>query len=333
MKDIDLVIPWVDGSDPAWQSQRNRYLKYKGTNDGFYRDNGLMRYWFRCVDRNMPWIRHIFFITWGHTPEWLDTKHPRLRIINHRDYLPHEFLPTFNSNTLSLNLHRIEGLSEHFIYAEDDIFFVGRQSPEDYFSEAGLPRDFLWLRPITEQFDGDYAHIMLNNLMFINRHFDINDTVSDAENLFYSNEYPKTVIDDNRKYQSLARFPGFRETHLAYACLKSSYDALWEMDAMPLYTTSMHKFRSITDLNLGLVRDYQLVKGRFEPFYPKGRYFRDTASPDLEGLILDENTSTLCINESKQGECCHSRMASISSCFEKRFPEPSSFETIIKRQV
>lgn len=326
MKDIDLVIPWVDGSDPAWQEQKNKYLKHKETNEAFYRDYGLMRYWFRCVEKNMPWIRYIFFITWGHTPKWLDTDHPKIRIVKHKDYMPPEFLPTFSINPISLNIHRIEGLSEQFIYAEDDIFFIGRQRPEDFFSEEGLPRDYLWLRPISEQFDGDYAHMMLNNLLFINRHVGMPGSVSDSNDLLFSSGYPEQVAYENKKFLSLKKFPGFKETHLAYAFLKSSFEELWKMDEMPLFMSSMHKFRSISDLTACLVRDYQLAKGRFDPFYPEHRYYRDTASSDLEELILDQDTSMICINESGKEDNYDERMEAISACFEKRFPEPSSFE-------
>ncbi len=326
MINIDLVIPWVDGSDPAWLEEKNKYLKHKSINSGFYQDHGTMRYWFRCVEKNMPWIRYVFFITWGHTPEWLVTDHPKLKIINHKDYLPNEFIPTFNPNPLNLNLHRIKELSEHFIYAEDDIFFLGKQCPEDFFSDEGLPKDYLWLRPITEQFDGDFAHIMLNNLMFINRHFSMKNILPGSEDLLFSSAYPEKVKEDNNKLRSFAKFPGFKESHLAYAFLKSSFEEVWKMYAMPLYISSMHKFRSISDLTNSVVRDYQLVKGKFVPFYPKGRYFRDTASADLADLILDPNTSMICINESAKEEGYPEQMRIIKSCLEQKLPIPSSFE-------
>ena len=326
MNNIDLVIPWVDGSDPEWQAQKSKYLKRKSSNDGFYRDNGLLRYWFRSVEKNMPWIRNLFFVTYGHLPDWLNTAHPKLRIINHADYLLPEFLPTFSVIPINLNLHRIEGLSEHFIYAEDDIFFVGKQRPEDFFSDEGIPKDFLWLMPVTEQFSGDFIHIMLNNVMFLNKHFDMQSCMTGMETALFSDAYPGKVKEENKKYLSLTRFPGFKETHLAYPLLKSSFEELWKKDTMSFYTTSMHKFRSVADINIALIRDYQLVKGKFEPFYPQGRYFRDTASQDIIKLLLDENTSMICINESNNAGYSEEKEAEICSCFEKRFPEASSFE-------
>ena len=115
--DIDIVVTWVDGSDPEWLKERARY---SGTpvelSDVRFRDWGLMRYWFRGIEKYAPWVRKIHFVTWGHLPDWLDTTNPKLHIVKHTDFIPAEYLPTFNSHTIELNLHRIEGLAEQFIY-------------------------------------------------------------------------------------------------------------------------------------------------------------------------------------------------------------------------
>ncbi len=80
-----------------------------------YRDYGLLRYWFRSVERFAPWVNRMFFVTCGQKPEWLDENNPRLRLVNHADYIPAACLPTFQSNTIELNLHRIPDLSERFV--------------------------------------------------------------------------------------------------------------------------------------------------------------------------------------------------------------------------
>ncbi|MCD7750773.1 MAG: Stealth CR1 domain-containing protein [Lachnospiraceae bacterium] len=126
-EEIDLVIPWVDGADPSWRKQRKHYEsedEKKNNTNSFYRDWGLMRYWFRGVERNLPWIHKIYFVTWGHTPPWLNGTHPKLSIVKHEDYIPSEFRPTFSTNPIELNQHRIKGLSEQFIYANDDTFLL-----------------------------------------------------------------------------------------------------------------------------------------------------------------------------------------------------------------
>ena len=83
---IDFVIMWVDGSDPKWLAEKNKYSEKKvSIDDGInrYRDMNLLKYWFRGVEKYTPWVNKIYFVTWGHLPEWLDTSNPKLVIVNH----------------------------------------------------------------------------------------------------------------------------------------------------------------------------------------------------------------------------------------------------------
>ena len=93
------------------------------------------------MERFAPWVQRIHLITWGHLPAWLDTSHPKLHIVRHEEYLPGEYLPSFNSNTLELNIARIEGLAERFVLFNDDTFLTRPCRPDDFFSREGLPRD------------------------------------------------------------------------------------------------------------------------------------------------------------------------------------------------
>ena len=114
MNEIDFVILWVDGNDPAWREEfvRTRQAENDDASEIRYRDWRNLHYWFRSAERFAPWVRKVHFITWGHLPAWLRRDHPKLHIVNHRDFIPAEYLPTFNSNTIELNIHRIEGLEE-----------------------------------------------------------------------------------------------------------------------------------------------------------------------------------------------------------------------------
>ena len=87
---IDIVVPWLDDSDPAWIKQKSEYTssKYEDSNTNRFRDWGFLPYWFRGVEKYMPWVRTIHFITWGHLPKWLNTGHEKLHIVNHKDYIP-----------------------------------------------------------------------------------------------------------------------------------------------------------------------------------------------------------------------------------------------------
>ena len=88
----------------------------------------------------MPWINkvHIILSQDSQVPLWLNTE--TVNVIYHKDYIPKEFLPTYNSHTIESYLGNIKGLSEHFIYGNDDVYLMGPSSPEDWFSEEGKPK-------------------------------------------------------------------------------------------------------------------------------------------------------------------------------------------------
>ena len=151
---IDIVIPWVDSNDPKWRLEKEKCSpSQKGEaaavddSDARYRDWDTVKYLFRSIEMYMPWVNKVFFITYGHLPSWMNKNCEKLRIINHRDYIPDEYLPTFCSHTIELNIHRITDLSEHFIYLNDDILALRRMEEEDFFLK-GLPRDYAILNPI-----------------------------------------------------------------------------------------------------------------------------------------------------------------------------------------
>ena len=140
MEKIDFVLTWVDGSDPDWLAQRREYQPGRGTDAGEsrYRDWDNLQYWFRGVEKFAPWVNKIYFVTWGHVPKWLNTAHEKIQIVKHEDFMAPAYLPTFNINSIELNLHRIKGLSEHFVFFNDDMFLIDSVRPEDFFKN-GFP--------------------------------------------------------------------------------------------------------------------------------------------------------------------------------------------------
>lgn len=150
---VDLVYTWVDGADAAHAAQRERYLAHHragggemhrdGTGSAHTRDNDELRYSLRSVERFLPWVRRIFIVTAGQTPAWLRTGHPRIQLVDHREFIPEHYLPTFNSRPIEAWLHRIPGLSEHYIYCNDDFFFARPCARGEFFTANGLPLLFV----------------------------------------------------------------------------------------------------------------------------------------------------------------------------------------------
>ena len=105
MEQIDFVVTWVNNKDVDWRKRKSEFEKeyniFQDLNsEERYREWGLMKYWFRAVEKYAPWVNKIYFITEGHVPNWLDVNHPKLVHVKHEDYIEKQFLPTFNSNVI-----------------------------------------------------------------------------------------------------------------------------------------------------------------------------------------------------------------------------------------
>ena len=144
-ENIDLVYCWVDGNDKDWQNNKNFWSEKTGitTNPCRYIDNEELKYSLRSIMKNIPWVNKIFIITDNQIPAWLDINHPKIRIINHKEIIPKEYLPCFNSELLESFVDEIPELSEYFLYANDDMFIGRPITPDYFFNFKGKPRVFL----------------------------------------------------------------------------------------------------------------------------------------------------------------------------------------------
>ncbi len=137
---IDLVVPYVNADDIYWQNIFNTYnLKINkesiNAKNRFRGQGDFFRYFFRSVDKNLPWINNVFLLVMmdSQVPKWIDRN--KVKIITHNQFIPSEYLPTFNSGTIEMFLHNIPGLSEYFLYANDDMYILKNMSSKDFFTE------------------------------------------------------------------------------------------------------------------------------------------------------------------------------------------------------
>ncbi|WP_199706422.1 stealth family protein [Amnibacterium setariae] len=142
---IDMVFSWVDGTDKEWQRARARrmasYVVGEGDDaEARYRQIDELRYALRSVHTFLPWVRNIYIATDSKAPAWL-ADHPRVRIVRSEEFFRDPaVLPTHNSQAVEAQLHRIDGLSDHFIYSNDDMFIGRPLRPEVFFSPGGISR-------------------------------------------------------------------------------------------------------------------------------------------------------------------------------------------------
>ena len=134
---IDAVITWVDGSDPVLAEKRRKYLadpSLPGAAATRFASNDEVLYCTLSILRFAPFFRKIWFVTDNQTPPVFDAVNRlfpdqahKLGVVDHREIFAgyEEFLPTFNSSTISQMLHRIPGLAERFVYFNDDVFLTG----------------------------------------------------------------------------------------------------------------------------------------------------------------------------------------------------------------
>ncbi len=331
--DIDIVVLWVDGSDPAWLAEKNRYSPQKiddSNSASRFRDWGLMPYWFRAIEAYAPWVRTIHFVTWGHLPPFLNTEHPKLHIVRHGDYIPGEWLPTFSANPLEMNIHRIPGLAEHFIYFNDDTFLLRPMREEDFF-RGGLPCAQATELPLG--FVGQtqvWQFLAANDLGILNKWFNKRSAERAARGKFLSPRYH--WYDNLRTLALRFLFPdyflGFKSFHCPAPFLKSSFEELWEKEPELLALTSSHRFRSREDVNQWLALWWQLASGRFMPRRIDALHCaaqEDTVERLCE-VIRDQRHEMLCISD-PSGELDFEALSSrIRSAFETILPEKCSFE-------
>ncbi len=147
---VDVVYTWVDGSDPAWRRRRTEAMRTIGRDDAHpeatsearFKSLDELRYSLRSLERYGDFVRHVYLVTDGQAPPWLRLDHPDLTLVPHSQILPDDALPTFNSHAIEACLHRIPGLSEQYLYLNDDFFFARRATKADYFDEHGRSRSF-----------------------------------------------------------------------------------------------------------------------------------------------------------------------------------------------
>ena len=265
--DIDFVITWVDMNDPKWQADFSKYSGRKentknGVSEARFRDNGFLRYWFRGVEKFAPWVRRIHFVTSGQKPEWLDESNPKINLVNHKDYIPEEFLPTYNSVVIERYIHRIPGLADHFVYFNDDFYIINTITPARFFRN-GMPCDiaaFLY-NPSWSQW---YKRIK-NNLKIINRHFDKREVMRrDRDKWFHKSYCSKARW--NYLLKPYGKFITLRTPHNAQPYLKSTFEEVWAVAGKELTETSVNRFRALNDLTPELFRTWQICRGNFEPY-------------------------------------------------------------------
>ena len=328
--EIDFVLPWVDGSDKEWIKLFNQYApqEKKKTLDFSperYRDYGLLKYWFRGVEKYAPWVRKVHFITNGQKPAWLNLQNPKLNWVKHSDYIASEYLPVFSSHPIELYMNKISNLAEHFVYFNDDFFLTAQTTP-DFFFKKGIPCDYA-ISNIQIPERTVMRSIVMNDLNEINKHFSKNKYIKNAPFKFINPKYGRMNL---RTIACMLwkETTGFQNYHLPQPYLKSTFDEVWKNCLDVLTETMKSRFRSENDVNQWLFRYWQLCKGNFYPINPakQRKYFElDMDIEEIRYAIQKQKYKEIVLNDAECDDFDY-RMKKIIEAFDSILPEKSGFE-------
>ena len=343
MEKIDFVLPWVDDTRPEWNAARkqtwNKYYhvdQQPADDDDSngscrYRDMGILEYWFRSVEKFAPWVNKVYFVTCGQKPAWLNENHPKLVLVNHKDYIPEKYLPTFNANPIELNLHRIPGLSEHFVYFNDDMFLIRPASPELFFVDGQpcLPCD---LTPCDYFGYNTWSFICLNDYFVLNDSFDIHDAIWKNRCKWFNVKHLgiKKAMKNFLCYKINRTMSIRGYDHLATAQLKSTFQEAWDTCPGILEDTSSKPFRTREQVNQWLLCGWNQAKGAFHPVLPnsQGCHFNvSTACIDeVCSIIRKQSIPQICLNDSEHNDNPERCFREIRAALDSILPEKSGFE-------
>ncbi len=333
---IDFVVTWLDSSDPKWQET---YLKYKQESKGRiekarFRNMHIFQYWFRAVESYAPWVNKVYLVTNGRFPDWINKNCSKLELVKHADFIPADYLPTFNCRTIELHLHKIKGLSEHFVYFNDDMFLNSPVKPNYYFRN-GLPCDInketCFNVPIYTVENKFSTYIsMLMDIGIINSQFRRWETVVESPMRWWGLHLGLKGLLVSCLLIRQRFFIGFSNYHIEQSFLKSIFNEVWER-VPELMTKSCTRFREDDTINSYIFRYWQLASNRFVPNKRKGAFFfiiKKEIVDKIEKALYNPTIKSICFNDDAlcKEEDFNSISTHLEKLLEKKLPQKSSFE-------
>ncbi len=303
---IDLVYFWVDGNDPKWIKKKEQFLDedVKATAlAGRYENNDELKYSLRSVEKYLPWIRKIFIVTDDQLPDFINGDNPKINIVSHSEIIPSELLPTFNAWVLENFIHNIPGLSEKFLYANDD-FFVNAYLQPDFFFRDDLP-----IIRMKSSF-GFITELKLKK--FLGRFLNTYDLGTLSLLKLIKNKYGKRLY--------------LRKHHNMDSYLKSDYQEATEAMYDEIKHTLHNRFRKNNDFHRMLFDCYLLIKEKGHLLYStkNDSCIISLEEADYQSVLNEYQPKLFCLNDtSKATEEDRKR---VQPFLETLFPDKSPFE-------
>ncbi|CAM5269506.1 UDP-N-acetylglucosamine-lysosomal-acetylglucosaminephosphotransferase OS=Streptomyces tendae OX=1932 GN=F3L20_12285 PE=3 SV=1 [Streptomyces tendae] len=302
----------MDDSDPVWRASRDRVrrgfsadgLHEQAANDSRFTSRDELRYSLRSLHQNAPWVRNIYLVTAGQVPSWLQTQHANLRVVDHREIFSEAAaLPTFNSHAIESQLHHIPGLSECFLYLNDDVFFGRPVTPAHFFHPNGITKFFTSPALIpggpTSPDDLPVNAAGKNSRWLIAQKFG-------------------TAISQKMK-------------HTPHALRRSVLQEIEETFAQEHAATQHSRFRSPDDVPIAssLHHYFAYHSARATVGEIQYRYIdlsADLADRRLNTLLANRNMDTFCLNDTVEAADPEAQRTMLDRFLKAYFPVPSPYE-------
>lgn len=281
---VDLVYTWVNGDDADYLKIYNQYAETpKDINPERVRDTfDIMKYSLRSVEKFMPWIRTIYIITARpQVPEWLNTNQDRVKIIHHDEIMDEEYLPTFNYNTIESYMHRIPGLSEHYLYCCDDFLFGADVHLSDFMDEKGRMTIFgtlfgenLKFRIYERKKDIVSLGLVEHQPVFFKKSY-VEELQEHYKDLFHETRMAKFRRNDNVTMQKV-----FKQWVLSNYRAKAKPISLLKL-------LKIHTFHKITNNLRKQQVQFKKIEEKAPKFYCLNDDQRDNPNPKVEELVRE----------------------------------------------
>lgn len=308
---IDIVFSWVDGNNPEYQRYRASFMENVVVGEGDdaearFRQIDELKYALRSIHMFAPWIRRIFICTDSDLPEWLDTEHPDVTIVRAADHFKDPAsLPTFNSQAVESQLQHIEGLSEHFLYSNDDMFFGRPVGPDMFFSPGGITK---FIEAPTRIGLGD-------------NHLDRSGFENSAR------------VNRRLLHDRFGRITTRHLEHTAAPLRRSVMIELEELFSREFRETAASRFRAKDNISVtnSLYHYYALLTGRaVTKVGAKVKYVDTTMYSGLDALarmLAKRNQDFFCLNDGSFPEVpAQERQQVVTSFLRRYFPVPGPWE-------
>lgn len=281
---VDVVYTWVNGGDPAYLGECQKYAKKSiDLNPERYRDEyQLLKYSLRSLEMFVPWVRDVYLFTKRpQVPDWLNTAHPKLKIVHHDEVIDSRYLPTFNPNTIESYLHMIPGLSEQFLYVNDDFLFGRKTTREDFISAEGVTNIFgtlagenLGFRIYDSKNDIVGLGLVEHCPLYINK------KDWDAAAKLFLEKIDRTRAHRFREPHDLMMYKLYRYYMLKFQKQRCRPVKLWELN-------KIHKFHKIMNGLAGQKKGLQKIEKLKPKFYCLNDDQRDKPNPEVVKLVKE----------------------------------------------